>query len=104
MGSLADWGGDSTREYLHPGARQGDNPDVEETLLVIEDDPSLREVVSIGLEGQGFRAVAAEDGPAPLLAFATLKPDLVLLDVMLPGLDGITVCGRWSNHHRRGRA
>ena len=61
-------------------------------LLVVEDDPSLREVIRLGLEGDGFRVTVAEDGPSALLAFASQKPDLVLLDVMLPGLDGFAVC------------
>jgi two-component system response regulator MtrA len=65
---------------------------VNESLLVVEDDPSLREVIGIGLEGEGFRVALAEDGPAALLAFASRPPDLVLLDVMLPGLDGFAVC------------
>jgi two-component system response regulator MtrA len=65
---------------------------VNELLLIVEDDPSLREVISLGLEGEGFRVVRAEDGPSALLAFASERPDLVLLDVMLPGLDGFAVC------------
>jgi DNA-binding response OmpR family regulator len=69
-----------------------DNPDVDELLLIVEDDPSLREVICLGMEGEGFRVTAAEDGPSALLAFASRQPDLVLLDVMLPGLDGFTVC------------
>ena len=73
-------------------ASRGDNPGVNESLLVVEDDPSLREVIGIGLEGEGFRVTLAEDGPSALLAFASQTPDLVLLDVMLPGLDGFSVC------------
>jgi two-component system response regulator MtrA len=69
-----------------------DNPDVNELLLIVEDDPSLREVIRLGLEGDGFRVVTAQDGPSALLTFARHDPDLVLLDVMLPGLDGIAVC------------
>jgi two-component system response regulator MtrA len=65
---------------------------VEELLLIVEDDPSLREVMRLGLEGEGFRAVTAEDGPSALLAFASQSPSLVLLDIMLPGLDGFSVC------------
>ncbi len=61
-------------------------------LLIVEDDGSLREVIRLGLESEGFRTVMAEDGPGALIAFATHKPDLVLLDVMLPGLDGFAVC------------
>jgi two-component system response regulator MtrA len=65
---------------------------VDELLLVVEDDPSLREVIRLGLEGEGFRVTAAEDGPSALLSFASQRPALVLLDVMLPGLDGFAVC------------
>jgi two-component system response regulator MtrA len=65
---------------------------VDQLLLIVEDDPSLREVIRLGLEGEGFRVAAAEDGPSALLAFASQSPDLVLLDVMLPGLDGFAVC------------
>jgi two-component system response regulator MtrA len=65
---------------------------VDELLLIVEDDPSLREVIRLGLEGEGFRVVAAEDGPAALVAFASHGPNLVLLDIMLPGLDGFAVC------------
>ena len=63
-----------------------------ELVLVVEDDPSLREVISLGLEGEGFRVALAGDGPSALLSFASRTPDLVLLDVMLPGLDGFAVC------------
>jgi two-component system response regulator MtrA len=69
-----------------------DNPGVDELLLIVEDDPSLREVIRLGLEADGFRIVTADNGPSALLAFASNQPDLVLLDVMLPGLDGIAVC------------
>ena len=65
---------------------------MDELLLVVEDDPSLREVIRLGLEGEGFRVTVAEDGPSALLSFASQRPDLVLLDVMLPGLDGFAVC------------
>jgi two-component system response regulator MtrA len=69
-----------------------DNPGVDDLLLIVEDDPSLREVIRLGLEGDGFRIATADNGPSALLAFASHRPDLVLLDVMLPGLDGIAVC------------
>ncbi len=65
---------------------------MDELLLVIEDDPSLREVIRLGLEGEGFQVTTAGDGPSALMAFASQRPDLVLLDVMLPGLDGFSVC------------
>ncbi len=61
-------------------------------LLVVEDDPSLREVIRLGLEMKGFRVLTAADGPSALIDFASHKPDLMLLDVMLPLLDGFAVC------------
>jgi two-component system response regulator MtrA len=77
---------------LDSPATAGHNPVVDELLLVVEDDPSLREIIGLGLEGEGYRVVAAEDGPSALTAFAEHQPDLVLLDIMLPGLDGFAVC------------
>jgi len=68
------------------------NPGVDERVLIVEDDPSLREVIRLGLEGEDYRVATAEDGPSALIAFASSPPDLVLLDVMLPGLDGFAVC------------
>jgi two-component system, OmpR family, response regulator MtrA len=65
---------------------------VDELLLIVEDDPSLREVIRIGLAGEGFQLILADDGPSALIAFASHRVDLVLLDVMLPGLDGFAVC------------
>lgn len=65
---------------------------MDELVLIVEDDPSLREVIRLGLTDEGFRALTADDGPGALMAFASEKPDLVLLDVMLPGLDGFAVC------------
>ena len=65
---------------------------MDELLLVVEDDPSLREVIRLGLEGEGFRVVTAGDGPTALTAHDSHRPDLVLLDIMLPGLDGFAVC------------
>jgi two-component system response regulator MtrA len=65
---------------------------VEELLLIVEDDPSLREVIRLGLESEGYRVMTAVDGPSALELFATVRPDLVLLDIMLPGLDGFAVC------------
>jgi len=62
------------------------------TILVVEDDPTLRETLVDALEVEGFRVVAAADGRAALTRFRADQPDLVLLDLMLPELSGIEVC------------
>lgn len=62
------------------------------TILVVEDEPTLRETLVEALESDGFRVVAAADGRDALTRFRAERPDLVLLDVMLPHLSGIEVC------------
>ncbi|HAH06432.1 MAG TPA: DNA-binding response regulator [Elusimicrobia bacterium] len=62
------------------------------TLLVVEDEKPLLKVLRYNLEKEGYRVVCAEDGEAGLAAFRREKPDLVLLDVMLPKLDGFEFC------------
>jgi len=61
-------------------------------ILVVDDDTALAEMIGIVLQGEGFDPYFCEDGALALDAFRTIKPDLVLLDLMLPGLDGIEVC------------
>lgn len=67
---------------------------VDELILIVEDDPSLREVTSLALRAEGYRVAEAADGPRALTLVESEKPDLVLLDIMLPGLDGFEVCRR----------
>ena len=62
------------------------------TILVVEDDATLRETLVDALEVEGFRVIAAADGRDALVRFRADKPDLVLLDLMLPELSGIEVC------------
>ena len=62
-------------------------------ILVVDDDVALAEMISIVLRGEGYVPIQAFDGKEALDLFPDAKPDLVLLDVMLPGLDGIQVCG-----------
>jgi two-component system response regulator ResD len=63
-----------------------------EWVLVVDDEPTVREVVQQYLEREGYRVQAAEDGPAALAAFGAHVPDLIVLDLMLPGVDGLEVC------------
>jgi DNA-binding response OmpR family regulator len=65
---------------------------VDEHVLLVEDDPSIREIATLGLEQAGFRITASGDGADALLRFRESPFDLVVLDVMLPSLDGLEVC------------
>jgi two-component system response regulator RegX3 len=62
------------------------------TVLVVEDEASFVEALTIGLRREGFEVAVARDGFEALEQFDVVKPDLVLLDVMLPRLSGIDVC------------
>ena len=61
-------------------------------VLVVDDDAALAEMLGIVLRGEGFDPVFCGDGSTALDAFRSAKPDVVLLDLMLPGMDGIDVC------------
>jgi two-component system response regulator RegX3 len=61
------------------------------TILVVEDEPTLRETLAEALESEGFAVRTAADGPAAVASFRERQPDLVLLDLMLPGMSGIEV-------------
>ena len=63
-------------------------------VLVVDDDPALAEMLGIVLRGEGLQPSFVEDGNAALAAFRRERPDVVLLDLMLPGIDGIEVCRR----------
>src|SRR2546427_2426882 len=65
---------------------------VDERVLLVEDDPSIREVAAIGLKGAGFRVTTSGDGRDGLMRARRDPFDVVLLDVMLPSLDGFEVC------------
>lgn len=63
-------------------------------VLVVDDDQAIAEMVSIVLHGKGFDVATTADGPTALEELPRLEPDLVVLDLMLPGMDGIEVCRR----------
>jgi two-component system OmpR family response regulator len=69
-------------------------------VLVVDDDPNLREVVRVALELQHFDVVEAADGKAGLKAFEAHAPQAVVLDLMMPELDGFEVCRRLRAHSR----
>jgi len=67
---------------------------MEENILIVEDDKFLRELISKKLIGQGFKIDEAIDGEEGLKKLQEIKPDMVLLDLILPGLDGFDVLQR----------
>jgi two-component system alkaline phosphatase synthesis response regulator PhoP len=67
-------------------------------ILVIDDEPSIVNLVSAYLRPEGYEVLTASDGPSGLKAAQTYRPDLIILDVMLPGMDGVELL----SHLRRG--
>jgi len=63
-------------------------------ILVVDDDPALAEMIGIVLRAEAYDVAFCADGAKALDAFHAERPDLILLDVMLPGLDGVEVCSR----------
>ena len=64
------------------------------TILVVEDEPTIADAVAARLRAEGFGVHVAHDGPSGVAAAVEHSPDLVVLDVMLPGFDGLEVCRR----------
>jgi DNA-binding response OmpR family regulator len=71
---------------------RGDDAPVSVRILLVEDDRTIREATRIALERDGFVVTTAADGAAGLAAFRLSPPDVALLDVMLPELDGVSLC------------
>ena len=65
-------------------------------VLVVDDDDALREMVGLVLAGAGYQPLFAADGISAVEIFKDRNPDLVLLDIMLPGQSGIEVCKRFE--------
>jgi DNA-binding response OmpR family regulator len=61
-------------------------------VLLVEDEPVIRELVAAMLEGEGVKVITCADGAQALKVARAERPDLILLDVVLPGLDGVTLC------------
>ncbi|MFN7901098.1 MAG: response regulator transcription factor RpaB [Synechococcaceae cyanobacterium] len=84
---------DSPAASLQP-SDEGRGGGYRATLLVVDDEPAVRRVLVMRLQLSGYRVVCAEDGEEALALFHSEQPDLVVLDVMLPKLDGFAVCRR----------
>ena len=65
---------------------------IKQKILIVDDEPSIQELIGFNLEQSGFDTAIAADGFAALEMFESYKPDLIVLDLMLPGKDGYDVC------------
>ncbi|MER7365610.1 response regulator transcription factor [Nonomuraea wenchangensis] len=77
------------------------SPEPEARLLVVDDEPNIRELFSASLRMAGFEVLTAADGREALRVAEESSPDLVMLDIMLPDLDGMTVASRLRSRGRR---
>lgn len=66
-------------------------------ILIVDDEAGIRELLKYNLEKEGFRVEEAEDGQGAVMAARHNRPDLVVLDLMLPGMDGLEVCRTLKN-------
>ena len=87
------------RERLAAVIRKLRQPVPPGRVLVVDDDPEVREMLVRTLERQGWTASTAEDGRAALDAVAAQKPDLILLDLMMPRMDGFEFVTELRKHH-----
>jgi CheY-like chemotaxis protein len=77
----------------------GTDPAIErKRILIVDDDAFIRRPLEFILEEEGYEAVGASDGPECLRRVETDPPDLIFLDIMMPGLDGFTVCHTLKNN------
>src|SRR6266851_8154311 len=76
---------------------RGDGPP---SILMVDDDPHVLRSLSVALESHGYRVRSAPNGAVALEACAEERPDVVLLDLALPGMDGVEVCRRLRNWSR----
>ncbi|MBN1409560.1 MAG: response regulator transcription factor [Spirochaetales bacterium] len=62
------------------------------TVLIVDDDKQIRELITFNLSREGYRSLTAKSGEEAILLVEKHRPDLIVLDLMLPGIDGLTVC------------
>ena len=85
-----------TKYLFYPGK------DLSYSVLVVDDEPMARTLIRLMLVRAGFEVVEAEDGFDALDKVYEVPPDLMILDVMMPGMDGLTVCRTIREHEKAG--
>ena len=67
-------------------------------IVIVEDEPDIAEIITYNLEREGFSVEHAENGTEGLALIKQSKPDLAILDIMLPGMDGVEICRNIRQH------
>jgi two-component system response regulator MprA len=78
----------------HPSRQNDQENRPSQTVLVIDDEESILEFIKLGLHYEGFQVETATDGEQGVVAAQRINPDVIILDIMLPGIDGLEVCRR----------
>jgi len=73
---------------------------MDKLIFVVDDEKDIRELVSVNLKLHGFKIKEFENGNSMLENIKDIKPDLIILDVMMPGIDGITICNILKNNEK----
>lgn len=68
-------------------------------ILVVDDEKSIVDILKLNLQNEGYTVYEAYDGEEAVLKASNIEPDLILLDVMLPKLDGFSVCKKSAKRH-----
>ncbi len=68
------------------------NPDQTPLIMIVDDDRSMRLLLNMAMEEEGYRVAEAQNGEQCLAEYAQYQPNLILLDAMMPGMDGFTCC------------
>ena len=71
--------------------------EAKKTILIVDDEKPIVEILVYNLQKEGYNTIEANDGEAGIEMAFSQKPDLILLDIMLPKVDGLTVCKRIRN-------
>ena len=79
---------------MHYGGVSSAKDETKPRVLVVDDEQSIRELLQVSLKFQGFDVEAAQDGPAALDRVRTFRPDVMVLDIMMPGMDGLGLLKR----------
>ena len=75
--------------------------DTQRTIMVVDDNPDIITIVKTILEGKGYQVLSASSGQELLNLLTDRKPDLIILDIMMPEMDGLEVLGRLRLSQRR---